>query len=91
MRLNQTQYQLMLQVLANRPATVQADQRDLLVELLVLGHIVMADRRYVVTGRGGCALRATGYAGSLDGVEVQQPRHVEISWRGSAAHDARSS
>lgn len=91
MRLTQPQYQLMLQVLANKPQSVQADQRELLNDLRFLGHIVMADRRLVVTGRGGCALRATGYAGSLDGVEVQPPRKAAIAWRGSVAADARSS
>ena len=91
MRLTQPQYQLMLHVLANKPQSVQADLRDLLIELRDLGHIVMSDRRLVVTGRGGCALRATGYAGSLDGIEVQPPRRAAITWRGSVAADARSS
>ncbi len=90
MRLAQPQYQLMLHVLANKPASVPADQNQLLNELRELGHIAMNGRRYVVTGRGGCALRVSGYAGSLDGVVIQ-PRVVPIRWRGSMAADARSS
>jgi hypothetical protein len=90
MKLTQPQYQLMLFVLANKPNAVPAEQRQLVAELRELGHIAMNGRRYVVTGRGGCALRVSGYAGSLDGVAVQ-PREVPIRWRGSAAHDARSS
>lgn len=90
MRLTQPQYQLMLHVLANKPAAVQADQQELLAGLRELGHIAMTGRRLVVTGRGGCALRATGYMGSLDGVVIQ-PRHVPIRWSGSPSHDARSS
>lgn len=86
MRLTQPQYQLMLHVLANKPTAVQADQRELLVELRDLGHITMNDRRLVVTGRGGCALRATGYMGSLDGVVVQ-PRHIPIKTRGTSRPD----
>lgn len=90
MRLSQPQYQLMLNVLANKPYSVPAEQRELLSELRELEHIAMNGRRYVVTGRGGCALRVSGYAGSLDGVVVQ-PRLVPIRWRGSQAADARAS
>lgn len=90
MRLTQPQYQLMLHVLANQPTAVQAEHRELLVELRDLGHITMNDRRLVVTGRGGCALRATGYMGSLDGVVVQ-PKRTPIRWRGSESADVRSS
>ena len=80
----------MLHVLANQPTAVQAEHRELLVELRELEHIAMNGRRYVVTGRGGCALRVSGYAGSLDGVVVQ-PKRTPIRWRGSESSDARSS
>lgn len=90
MRLSQPQYQLMLQVLANKPRTVPGDQVCLLNELRDLGHIAMNGRQYVVTGRGGCALRVSGYSGSLDGVVIQ-PRVTPIRWRGSQAADVRAS
>lgn len=90
MRLSQPQYQLMLQVLANKPRNVPGDQIAMLNELRDLGHIAMNGRQYVVTGRGGCALRASGYSGTLDGVVIQ-PRITPIRWRGSDYADARAS
>lgn len=82
MKLSQPEYSLMLHVLQNKPDSVQADQRDLLQQLRQLEHIAMNDRRLVVTGRGGCALRITGYTGTLDGVVVQS-RKNPIRWSGS--------
>jgi hypothetical protein len=90
MKLTQPQYLLMLDVLANKPKAVQAEQIETLNDLCFLGHVAMNDHRYVVTGRGGCALRRSGYMGSLDGVVVQQ-KIKPIWWLGSASDDARSS
>jgi hypothetical protein len=75
-------YRLALFILANQPASISANQKPALEQLRDLGHVAMTDGRLVLTGRGGCALRRSGYMGSLDG-QVVQP--TKTKWRGIAA------
>lgn len=65
------QYQLALFILANQPAAIPADQKQTLEQLRDLGHVAFNHGRLVITGRGGCALRRSGYMGSLDGQVIQ--------------------
>lgn len=64
-------YRLALFVLANQPTSVATDQAPALQQLQDLGHVAINHGRLVITGRGGCALRQSGYMGSLDGQVIQ--------------------
>jgi hypothetical protein len=83
MLLSSDQYKLALFVLANTPASIPAEQKETLEQLRDLGHVAFNHGRLVLTGRGGCALRRSGYMGTLDG-QVIQP--TKTKWRGAAAN-----
>jgi hypothetical protein len=82
MLLTSDQYKLALFILANTPASISAEQKETLEQLRDLGHVAFNHSRLVITGRGGCALRRSGYMGSLDS-QVIQP--TKTKWRGIAA------
>jgi hypothetical protein len=76
------QYKLALFILANQPESIPCEQKPTLEQLRDLGHVAFNHGRLVLTARGGCALRRSGYMGSLDG-QVIQP--TKTKWRGIAA------
>lgn len=83
MLLPSDQYKLALFILANAPASVSAEQKATLEQLWDLGHVANNHGRLVITGRGGCALRRSGYMGSLEGQVIQQ---TKTKWRFTAAN-----
>lgn len=92
MRLSPPQLKLMMHILTAKPALIDGADRGLVSELHADQMIAFSGGRYVVTGRGQCAMTVSGYRGSFDGVEVQPPRRpVAGRVRGSNAAELRLS
>lgn len=73
MRLTPPQLKLMIHILTTKPAQIDGTERALVSELHSDHLIAFTGNRYVVTGRGRCAMTVSGYRGSFEGVEIQPP------------------
>lgn len=73
MRLSPPKLKLMIHILTTKPELIDGSERALVSELHADKMIAFADRCYVVTGRGQCAMVVSGYSGPFDGVEIQSP------------------
>ena len=80
MRLSPPKLKLMIHILTTKPELIDGTERALVSELHADKMIANAGRRYVVTGRGQCAMVVSGYSGPFDGVEIQPP-HKPVAGR----------
>lgn len=90
MRLTPPQLKLMIDILVSKPAQLPGTERALVCELHSDKLIAFSGGRYVVTGRGQCAMYVSGYRGSFENVEIQPPhRPVAGRVRGTTAAERR--
>jgi hypothetical protein len=90
MRLTPPQLKIMLHILTTKPTLLDGADRALVSELHADKLIAFSGGRYVVTGRGQCAMTVSGYRGSFAGVEIQPP-HRPVAGRvlGTTAAERR--
>jgi hypothetical protein len=92
MRLTKSQLQLLVNILNNKPKEIPVSLREVVSQLHDDKLIAFTHGRYVVTGRGQCALTIIGYKGPFTGVEIQPPRRpVAGRVRGTTAAERRLS
>lgn len=80
MRLTPPQLKIMELILTTTPALLPGTERALVSELHANHMIAFTGNRYVVTGRGRCAMTVSGYRGSFENVEIQPP-HRPVAGR----------
>ncbi|UNY40570.1 hypothetical protein KLER11_gp57 [Pararheinheimera phage vB_PsoM_KLER1-1] len=87
MHLTKTQLQLMVNILHSKPKTLSGLLRETVSQLHDDKLIAFTNGRYVVTGRGQCAMTVSGYKGPFEGVEIQPRIRTTINLRGNKRTD----